>query len=88
MLFVSECNGVVGLDQMEALQAELLEALRLELKRNRPRDRHTLPRLLLLIPLLVQINEELQTQIKGHLFDSSEKFTGTHELLAELFDLF
>ncbi|WAR10567.1 PPARG-like protein [Mya arenaria] len=73
--------------KVEDLQTEAVEALRLELKHNHPKERYLLPRILLLIPQLVSISEEFHAQIKGHLFDPSEKYSNTHELLVEIFDL-
>ncbi|XP_052814431.1 peroxisome proliferator-activated receptor delta-like [Mya arenaria] len=87
IVILLESPGVKDAIKVEDLQTEAVEALRLELKHNHPKERYLLPRILLLIPQLVSISEEFHAQIKGHLFDPSEKYSNTHELLVEIFDL-
>ncbi|KAL8610174.1 hypothetical protein ACOMHN_005948 [Nucella lapillus] len=72
---------------VEALQADLIEALRLDLKHNHPKDRLMLPKLLLLIPDLVQIVEEFSANLQAGVFDSTPNFARTKPLLREIFDL-
>lgn len=83
----SEAPGLMNSSAVETLQLELVDALRLELKHNHPKEKYLLPQLLLLVPQLIQVTEELKSQLKGHLFDDSEHFSSTHELLCEIFDL-
>mgnify|MGYP000132662274 FL=1 len=83
----SEAPGITATDKVEELQLEVLDALRLELKHNHPKDRLLFPRLLMLIPQLVQLTEEFRLNLKDHLFDESDNFANTHELLSEIFDL-
>jgi hypothetical protein len=87
MLLFLEAPGVTDSNAIESIQLELVESLRLELKHNHPKDKYLLPQLLLMIPQLIQITEELKTRLKGHLFDETENFSKTNELLCEIFDL-
>ena len=73
--------------EVENLQLELLNSLRLELKHNHPKDMHLFPRLLVLIPQLVQVNEEFRKNLMDRMFDPSDKLSQTHELLVEIFEL-
>ena len=66
---------------------ELVNALRLELKHNHPKDSYLFPRLLVLIPQLVQVCEEFRKNFTDRLFDHSENLSQTHDLLVEIFDL-
>ena len=72
---------------MVELQSDLIEALRLELIHNHPKERYLLPKLLLLIPELFQIVEEYCEDLKNHVFDPSPDFHCTKPLLCEIFDL-
>ena len=72
---------------VEQLQADLLEALRLDLVHNHPKDRLLLPKLILLIPDLVQIVEEFQENLKQKVFDPTPDYALTNPLLKEIFDL-
>lgn len=72
---------------VEELQSDLIEALRLDLKHNHPKDRLLLPKLLVLIPDFVQIVEEFCENLKVCVFDRSPAFGNTKPLLREIFDL-
>lgn len=87
LLLIAEAPGITAAEKVEHLQLEVLDALRLELKHNHPKDRLLFPRLLMLIPQLVQLTEEFRVNLKGRVFDNSENFAGTHELIGEIFDL-
>jgi hypothetical protein len=72
---------------VEDLQADLIEALRLDLIHNHPKDRLLLAKLLVLIPDLVQIVEEFHENLKEKVFDPTPGFSRTRPLLREIFDL-
>nr|QGX48190.1 PPAR_1 [Sinonovacula constricta]QPO24037.1 peroxisomal proliferator-activated receptor [Sinonovacula constricta] len=73
--------------EIEKLQEELLNALRLEVKHNHPKDKFLFPRLLVHIADLIQLSEEFRFNLNSHLFDKTPTFAKTHELLCEIFDL-
>ena len=83
----SESPSVSNYKEVDNLQMELVNALRLELKHNHPKDNFLFPRLLVLIPQLVQVCEEFRKNLTDNLFDHTENLSQTHELLAEIFDL-
>ncbi|KAK7498229.1 hypothetical protein BaRGS_00010489, partial [Batillaria attramentaria] len=87
VLLTSERPGLASPKPVEDLQADLIEALRLDLKHNHPKDRLLLAKLLMLIPDLVQIVEEFCENLKGGVFDHSVDFSRTKPLLREIFDL-
>lgn len=87
IVLLIEAPGIMHRSAVESIQLELVDALRLELKHNHPKEKHLLPQLLLLVPQLIQITEELKTQLKGHLYDETENYSSTHELICEIFDL-
>nr|KAG5707536.1 hypothetical protein BaRGS_001084 [Batillaria attramentaria] len=64
VLLTSERPGLASPKPVEDLQADLIEALRLDLKHNHPKDRLLLAKLLMLIPDLVQIVEEFCENLK------------------------
>ncbi|KAL3854866.1 hypothetical protein ACJMK2_014105 [Sinanodonta woodiana] len=72
---------------VENLQMELLHSLRLELKHNHPREKLMFPRLLVLIPQLVQIAELFRQNLKDNTYDMSHDFSNTHPLFVEIFGL-
>lgn len=84
---LTEQPGLCSPKPVEDLQSDLIEALRLDLKHNHPKDRLLLAKLLLLIPDLVQIVEEFCEDLKSRVFDRSPEFSKTKPLLREIFDL-
>ncbi|XP_076456231.1 peroxisome proliferator-activated receptor delta-like [Babylonia areolata] len=87
VLLTSERPGLNSPRPVEALQGDLIEALRLDLKHNHPKDRLLLPKLLVLIPDLVQIVEEFCDNLRAKVFDTTPDFAKTKPLLREIFDL-
>ena len=86
-LNISESPSTYCFQEVENLQLELLNSLRVELNHNHPKDNYLFPRLLVLIPQLVQVNEEFRKNLMDRLFDPTEKLSQTHELIIEIFDL-
>ncbi|KAK3578067.1 hypothetical protein CHS0354_032717 [Potamilus streckersoni] len=72
---------------VENLQMELLHSLRLELKHNHPREKLIFPRLLVLIPQLVQTAEIFRQSLKNNIYDVSRDFSNIHPLFVEIFEL-
>lgn len=87
IVLLIESPEVSKFQEVEDLQMELLNSLRLELKHNHPKDLYLFPRLLVLIPQLVQVSEEFRKNLMDHLFDQTDTLSETHELLGEIFDL-
>ena len=86
-LNIAESPSTYCFQEVENLQLELLNSLRVELNHNHPKDNYLFPRLLVLIPQLVQVNEEFRKNLMDRLFDPTEKLSQTHELIIEIFDL-
>ncbi|XP_070188377.1 peroxisome proliferator-activated receptor delta-like [Littorina saxatilis] len=87
VLLTSERPGLHSPKPVEDLQSDLLEALRLDLVHNHPKDRLLFPKLLVLIPDLLQIVEEFCENLKSHVFDPTPDFSKTKPLLREIFEL-
>nr|QRG28752.1 peroxisome proliferator-activated receptor [Patella depressa] len=87
ILLTSECPGLQNVHQAEQVQSDLIDALRLELKHNHPKDKLMLPKLLVLIPDLCQIVDEFSRNLQNHLFDHSHNFSSVQPLLQEIFDI-
>lgn len=87
IVLLIESPEVSKFKEVEDLQMELINSLRIELKHNHPKDPFLFPRLLVLIPQLVQVCEEFRKNLMDHLFDHSDRLSQTHELLVEIFDL-
>ena len=87
LLSPPERPGLQSPKPVEDLQSDLIEALRLDLIHNHPKDRLLLPKLLLLIPDLLQIVEEFCENLRSRVFDATPDFAKTKPLLREIFDL-
>lgn len=87
VLLLIESPATYSFKEVEDLQMELLNVLRLELKHNHPKDYYLFPRLLVLIPQLVQVSEEFRKNLMDHVFDHTDDLSETHDLLHEIFDL-
>ncbi|KAH9498596.1 hypothetical protein Btru_007715 [Bulinus truncatus] len=87
VLLTQDCSGLLASQQVEELQANLIEALRLDLKHNHPKEKVLLAKLLMLVPDLCQIVEQFSDNLRGHVFDSTATFNHVMPLLKEIFDL-
>ncbi|GFO50095.1 peroxisome proliferator-activated receptor gamma [Plakobranchus ocellatus] len=87
VLLTQDTPGLKSPSQVEEVQANLIEALRLELKHNHPKDKVLMAKLLMLVPELYQIVEDFATNLKNHVFDHTPDFQQVMPLLKEIFDL-
>ncbi|BFZ21687.1 hypothetical protein BsWGS_24726 [Bradybaena similaris] len=87
VLLTQDCLGLSAPHHVEDLQANLIEALRLELKHNHPKEKVLLAKLLMLVPDLCQIVEQFSENLRGHVFDPTPDFCHVTPLLKEIFDL-
>ncbi|KAK3775010.1 hypothetical protein RRG08_036304 [Elysia crispata] len=87
VLLTQDTPGLRSPSQVEEVQASLIEALRLELKHNHPKDKVLMAKLLVLVPELCQIVEDFSNNLRNHIFDPSPDFAQVMPLLKEIFDL-
>uniref|UniRef100_A0A2C9JBL1 Uncharacterized protein n=1 Tax=Biomphalaria glabrata TaxID=6526 RepID=A0A2C9JBL1_BIOGL len=87
VLLTQDCQGLSASKQVEELQANLIEALRLDLKHNHPKEKVLLAKLLMLVPDLCQIVEQFSDNLRAHIFDTTANFSHVMPLLKEIFDL-
>ncbi|CAG5136767.1 unnamed protein product [Candidula unifasciata] len=87
VLLTQDCTGLSSPKQVEDLQANLVAALRLELKHNHPKEKVLLAKLLMLVPDLCQIVEQFSDNLRAHVFDITPDFSQVMPLLKEIFDL-
>lgn len=85
--FFPESPNLLNPSLVEDLQADLIEALRIALKHNHPKQTVLLPKLLVLISDLIQIVEEFRDHLKKGLYDKSGDYSNVKPLLREIFDL-
>ncbi|XP_046351864.1 peroxisome proliferator-activated receptor delta-like [Haliotis rufescens] len=87
ILLTQESPNLLNPSLVEDLQADLIEALRIALKHNHPKQTVLLPKLLVLISDLIQIVEEFRDHLKKGLYDKSGDYSNVKPLLREIFDL-
>lgn len=83
----ADVPGLHESHKIEQIQLDLLDALRLELKHNHPRQRLLFPKLLLLIPDLRQITENFGRYLQKGSFLTACKDSDVTPLLKEIFDV-
>ncbi|CAI9716521.1 peroxisome proliferator-activated receptor delta-like, partial [Octopus vulgaris] len=86
-ILLQDVPGLHESHKIEQIQLDLLDALRLELKHNHPRQRLLFPKLLLLIPDLRQITENFGRHLQKGSFLSASKDSDVTPLLREIFDV-
>lgn len=69
------------------MQQELLQALRLELKHNHPKQRHLFPNLVMTVTDLRQTVEAFGQNIRIGIIDRTEDLSDTAPLIKEMFNL-
>ncbi|XP_059145282.1 nuclear receptor subfamily 1 group D member 2-like [Physella acuta] len=87
VLLTQDCPNLSAPQQVEDLQANLIEALRLELKHNHPKEKVILAKVLMTVPDLCQIVEQFSENLRAHVFDTTPDFHQVMPLLKEIFDL-
>ncbi|XP_022301760.2 peroxisome proliferator-activated receptor delta-like [Crassostrea virginica] len=87
LLIMSDANGLSEDSLITNIQNDVLEALRISIKRNHSRRPAALPKLLMLVTDLRQFVDDLCRNMQLHYFDETADFSNTDPLLRELFDL-
>nr|UVD54609.1 peroxisome proliferators-activated receptor [Azumapecten farreri] len=87
VVLISETPDIADVKHLENMQMDLLQALRIELKHNHPKNIKIFPSLLVLISDLRQIVEEFSDNLRKKVFDLSENFSNILPLVKEIFDL-
>ncbi|XP_033728786.1 nuclear receptor subfamily 1 group D member 2-like [Pecten maximus] len=87
VVLIAETPDIADVKHLENMQMDLLQALRIELKHNHPRNVKIFPSLLLLISDLRQIVEEFSDNLRKKVFDPSDNFSNILPLVKEIFDL-
>ena len=82
-----DANGLSDDSLITNIQNDVLEALRISMKRNHSRRPAALPKLLMLVTDLRQFVDDLCRNMQLHYFDETADFSNTDPLLRELFDL-
>lgn len=86
-MLYSDTPDLQSSEEVEKNQMEILDALRLELKHNHPKQKTLFPKLLMLITDLRQIVEDFQTHLQNKIFHSVNDITCIEPLLKEIFNL-
>lgn len=87
LLIMSGTNGLSDDSLIKNIQNDVLEALRISMKRNHSRKPASLPKLLMLVTDLRQLVDDLSRNMQLHFFDETPDFSNTDPLLRELLDL-
>ncbi|XP_064598277.1 peroxisome proliferator-activated receptor delta-like [Liolophura sinensis] len=87
LLITTDREGLQNPSKVEDIQSQLVDALRLELKRNHTKKPLLFGKLLLLIPDLRQIAHEFAQNVHQKKFDKSESLTKVLPLFREILDL-
>ncbi|XP_021371614.1 peroxisome proliferator-activated receptor delta-like [Mizuhopecten yessoensis] len=86
-VLIAETPDIADVKHLENMQMDLLQALRIELKHNHPKNIKIFPILLVLISDLRQIVEEFSDNLRKKVFDLSDNFSNILPLVKEIFDL-
>ncbi|XP_060069886.1 peroxisome proliferator-activated receptor delta-like [Ylistrum balloti] len=87
VVLIAETPDIADVKHLENMQMDLLQALRIELKHNHPKNIKIFPSLLVLISDLRQIVEEFSDNLRKKVFDLSDNFSNVLPLVREIFDL-
>ncbi|XP_048780555.2 peroxisome proliferator-activated receptor delta-like [Ostrea edulis] len=87
LLIMSDTIGLNDDELIKTIQNDVLEALRISMKRNHSKKPVSLPKLLLLVTDLRQLVDDFSRNMQLHQFDDTLDFSNTDPLLRELFDL-
>lgn len=83
----TDTNGLSEDSIIKNIQNDVLEALRISMKRSHSRKPASLPKLLMLVTDLRQLVDDLSRNMQLHFFDETPDFCNTDPLLRELLDL-
>ena len=87
MYSVSENPFLENPSEIDRMQQDILQALRIELKHNHPKQRHMFPNLVMMVTDLRQTVEAFGQNLIIGVIDKSENFGNTAPLIKEMFNI-